>query len=103
MNNLTNTSDWLAGEIASIEDADGKVKFELLGDNLGGRGLPLVAWRLKEKGAYDGKLKFRFLFALYWRLKCGLEFDVARLLRSRGWIGKFYLFFSTERHCDAWC
>jgi len=54
MNNLTNTSDWLAGEIEGIEDAKGKVKFELLGDNLGGKGLPLVAWRLKEKEDYDG-------------------------------------------------
>jgi len=30
------------------------VKFELLGDNLEGKGLPLVAWHLKEQEEYDG-------------------------------------------------
>jgi glutamate decarboxylase len=55
MKNLTTTSDWLAGEIAEIEDAQGKVKFEILGDNRAGKGLPLVAWRLKEKEEYDGE------------------------------------------------
>jgi hypothetical protein len=54
MFNLTSTSDWLAKEISEIVDAKGKVKFELLGDNLGGKGLPLVAWHLKEKEDYDG-------------------------------------------------
>jgi hypothetical protein len=54
MTNLTTTSDWLAEKIASIEDAHGKVKFEILGDNLGGKGLPLVAWKLKHKENYDG-------------------------------------------------
>jgi len=52
--NLTNTSDWLAKEISQIADANGKLKFELLGDNLGGKGLPLVAWRLKNEEIYDG-------------------------------------------------
>jgi hypothetical protein len=55
MKNLTNTSDWLAGEIAEIEDSKGKVKFEILGDNRAGKGLPLVAWRLKEQQEYDGE------------------------------------------------
>jgi len=71
MRNLTTTSDWLAEKIASIEDAQGNVKFEILGDNLGGKGLPLVAWRLKKEETYD-------------------EFAVARTLRSRGWIVPAY-------------
>lgn len=54
--NLTSTSDWLAKEISEIVGAEGKVKFALLGDNLGGKGLPLVAWHLKEKEDYDGEL-----------------------------------------------
>jgi glutamate decarboxylase len=54
MMNLTNTSDWLAQQISEIVDAKGKIKFALLGDNLGGKGLPLVAWNLKEKEDYDG-------------------------------------------------
>jgi glutamate decarboxylase len=54
MMNLTNTSDWLAEQISDIEDAEGNAKFELLGDNLGGKGLPLVAWHLKKKEDYDG-------------------------------------------------
>ena len=58
MKNLTSTSDWLAKEISEIVDSKGKVKFELLGDNLGGKGLPLVAWHLKEKEDYDGKPRY---------------------------------------------
>ena len=54
MINLTATSDWLADKIAAIEDEQGNAKFQLLGDNLGGKGLPLVAWRLKNNEAYDG-------------------------------------------------
>jgi hypothetical protein len=54
MTNLTTTSDWLAEKIASIQDAQGKTKFEILGDNLGGKGLPLVAWKLKNLESYDG-------------------------------------------------
>lgn len=54
MTNLTSTSDWLAEKIASIEDEQGNAKFHMLGDNLGGKGLPLVAWRLKKQEAYDG-------------------------------------------------
>jgi len=71
MNNLTSTSDWLADKIASIQDEQGNAKFQLLGDNLGGKGLPLVAWHLKNKEAYD-------------------EFAIARTLRSRGWIVPAY-------------
>jgi hypothetical protein len=54
MINLTTTSDWLAEKIESIVDAHGKTKFEILGDNLEGKGLPLVAWKLKNKEDYDG-------------------------------------------------
>ena len=61
MRNLTNTSDWLARRIADIEDAKGRVKFELLGDNLGGKGLPLVAWHLKGEEEYDGRVSVLFL------------------------------------------
>jgi len=71
MINLTTTSDWLAEKIASVEDVQGNIKFETLGDNLGGKGLPLVAWRLKQPENYD-------------------EFAVARTLRSRGWIVPAY-------------
>jgi len=71
MNNLTTTSDWLAQQIASIEGSNGLIKFEILGDNLGAAGLPLVAWKLKNKEDYD-------------------EFAVARTLRSRGWIVPAY-------------
>jgi glutamate decarboxylase len=56
MMNLTNTSDWLAQQISEIVDVKGKIKFALLGDNIGGKGLPLVAWHLKEKEDYDGVL-----------------------------------------------
>jgi glutamate decarboxylase len=56
MMNLTSTSDWLAQQIAEVVDESGKVKFALLGDNLGGKGLPLVAWHLKDKENYDGAL-----------------------------------------------
>jgi len=71
MKNLTTTSDWLAEKIASIQDAQGKTKFEILGDNLGGKGLPLVAWKLKNLEPYD-------------------EFAVAHTLRARGWIVPAY-------------
>ncbi|KAF7974993.1 hypothetical protein HWV62_10591 [Athelia sp. TMB] len=71
MNNLTSTSDWLADRIANIQDAKGQTKFEILGDNLGGKGLPLVAWKLKNQEEYD-------------------EFAIARTLRSRGWIVPAY-------------
>jgi len=53
---LTTTSDWLAQQIASIEGSNGATKFEILGDNLRGLGLPLVAWKLKNKEEYDGML-----------------------------------------------
>jgi hypothetical protein len=58
MVNLTRTSDWLADQIASIENDKGEAKFELMGNNLGGKGLPLVAWHLKNKEQYDGKVLF---------------------------------------------
>jgi len=71
MTNLTNTSDWLAQQISEIKDVNGKIKFHLLGDNLGGKGLPLVAWKLKDQEDYD-------------------EFAIARALRTRGWIVPAY-------------
>jgi len=71
MNNLTKTSDWLADRIANIQDSKGQTKFEILGDNLSGKGLPLVAWKLKNQEEYD-------------------EFAIARTLRSRGWIVPAY-------------
>jgi hypothetical protein len=57
MTNVTRTSDWLAKQIASIGDEKG-AKFELMGNNLGGKGLPLVAWHLKKKEEYDGMILF---------------------------------------------
>lgn len=67
MSNLTSTSDYLAAEILKIGDGN---KFELMSE-INGKGLPLVAWRLKEEGKYD-------------------EFAIARTLRSRGWIVPAY-------------
>jgi glutamate decarboxylase len=54
MTNLTATSDWLAEKIALFVDNKGQFKFQLLSDNLRGKGLPLVAWKLKNKEPYDG-------------------------------------------------
>jgi len=65
--NLIRTSDFLAEEILKMGDGE---KFVLMSDT-GGKGLPLVAWRLKEQGDYD-------------------EFAIARRLRSRGWIVPAY-------------
>jgi len=67
MANLTNTADYLAEEIVKI---DGGEKFELLCET-SGKGLPLVAWRLKKEQKYD-------------------EFAIARTLRTRGWIVPAY-------------
>lgn len=50
MTNLTHTADFLAESILSIGDGN---KF-LLMSKKGGEGLPLVAWRLKNKEKYDG-------------------------------------------------
>lgn len=91
MNNLTSTSDWLADKIASIQDEQGNAKFQLLGDNLGGKGLPLVAWRLKNKEAYDGRDLYRLVETSY-LTGSRVEFAIARTLRSRGWIGELSLY-----------
>jgi glutamate decarboxylase len=91
MTNLTTTSDWLAEKIASIVDAQGKVKFEILGDNLGGKGLPLVAWKLKDQEAYDGMSMNWTLFSQVF-LTLRAEFAIAHNLRSRGWIGRLIQF-----------
>ncbi|THH16691.1 hypothetical protein EW146_g3992 [Bondarzewia mesenterica] len=67
MTNLTKTADFLADMVAGF---DGGNKFVLMSKK-GGEGLPLVAWRLKNKEHYD-------------------EFAIARQLRSRGWIVPAY-------------
>jgi len=68
MQNLTNTADYLADEIKKIGNGN---TFTLMSDNLGGKGLPLVAWRLTEEGDYD-------------------EFAIAHQLRQQGWIVPAY-------------
>lgn len=67
MNNLTTTADFLAEEVAKVAGGE---KFVIMSKG-GGEGLPLVAWRLKNKEDYD-------------------EFAVARHLRMRGWIVPAY-------------
>jgi len=68
MSNLTTISDYIAKSIAEMDD--GK-RFEILSEG-GGKGLPLVAWKLKDS---DGKFD---------------EFAIAHALRSRGWIVPAY-------------
>ena len=69
MQNLIHTSDYLAKEVVDI--GEGKL-FELMSDT-GGKGLPLVAWRIKKDSgaAFD-------------------EFAIAHKLRERGWIVPAY-------------
>lgn len=57
MSNLTEIADKLADQIMAMGDGE---KFVLLSET-SGRGLPLIAWRLKDtKGPYDGELaRFR--------------------------------------------
>lgn len=64
MSNLTKTADHLA------EVLEKTGHFEIMSEG-NGRGLPLVAFRLKEKKHYD-------------------EFDIAAKLRERGWIVPAY-------------
>jgi hypothetical protein len=47
---LTATADFLAQEILDIDQGE---RFELLSE-INGAGLPLVAWKLKNLGKYDG-------------------------------------------------
>jgi len=68
MQNLTATASYLA---KAIENMDGGKRFELMSDEPG-KGLPLVAWRLKDKNS-----KFD-------------EFAIAHQLRERGWIVPAY-------------
>ena len=49
MNNLTNTADYLAEEIANMDDGS---RFELMTET-GGKALPLVAWKLRKGCLYD--------------------------------------------------
>lgn len=49
-NQLTKTADYLAEQITKIENGE---RFELLCET-GGKGLPLVAWRLKKEEKFDG-------------------------------------------------
>ncbi|KAL0080118.1 glutamate decarboxylase [Phycomyces blakesleeanus] len=64
MSNLTDTADHLAERLKATGH------FEILSEG-GGRGLPLVAFRLSTPHHYD-------------------EFDIARRLRQRGWIVPAY-------------
>ncbi|GAA5838998.1 hypothetical protein JCM11251_007849 [Rhodosporidiobolus azoricus] len=66
MTNLTKTADYVADEVLSIGDG----MFELLSET-SGKGLPLVAWRIKKEKPYD-------------------EFAIAAHLRQRGWIVPAY-------------
>ena len=69
MNNLAVLGDFITKEILAIDD--GK-RFELICDNTGGKGLPLVCWRLKDGAAhYD-------------------EFAIAHVLRESGWVVPAY-------------
>jgi glutamate decarboxylase len=67
MSNLTLTAHFLADGITGMADGN---KFVLM-SKIGKEGLPLVAWRLKNKEKYD-------------------EFAIARHLRTRGWIVPAY-------------
>ena len=68
MSNLTQTADYLAQTIESIDD--GK-RFQMI-SKTSGNGLPLVAWQLKQGAAkWD-------------------EFALVRILRQRGWIVPAY-------------
>lgn len=68
MSNLTEIADKLADQIMAMGDGE---KFVLLSET-SGRGLPLIAWRLKDtKGPYD-------------------EYAIAAHLRMRGWIVPAY-------------
>jgi len=60
MRNLTSTADYLAAELEKTQ------KFDILSEG-GGAGLPLVAFKLKNRKHYD-------------------EFDIACRIRERGWI-----------------
>lgn len=57
-----------------------------------GKGLPLVAWRLKTAGKFDGELTFGWpLINSIVTFKINIsEFAIARTLRSRGWIVPAY-------------
>ncbi|GAA5858625.1 hypothetical protein JCM8547_001396 [Rhodosporidiobolus lusitaniae] len=66
MENLTGTADYIAGEVEKIGDG----MFELMSEK-SGKGLPLVAWKIKGDKPYD-------------------EFAIASHLRQRGWIVPAY-------------
>jgi glutamate decarboxylase len=68
MTNLTQTADYLANY---VEKYDGGKLFKMISET-GGRGLPLVAWQLKEG-------------VTHWD-----EFALARALRLHGWIVPAY-------------
>jgi hypothetical protein len=57
---LTATADYLAEQVLSIKDGE---LFELLSD-IGGAGLPLVAWKLKKELKYDGQSGLYILLCL---------------------------------------
>lgn len=54
MTTLSSTADHLSSAIEAMKGKDGKMLFTILSET-GGKGLPLVAWKLKEAGDYDGE------------------------------------------------
>ncbi|GAA5973579.1 hypothetical protein JCM11641_007131 [Rhodosporidiobolus odoratus] len=66
MTNLTKVADYLGDEVLAMGDG----MFELMSER-SGKGLPLVAWRIKKDKPYD-------------------EFAIAAHLRQRGWIVPAY-------------
>jgi glutamate decarboxylase len=82
--NLTAISDYVADEVLKIGDG----MFELLSETKG-KGLPLVAWRIKTDKPYDGS-SFLVFFLSIWSWRFFAEFAIASHLRQRGWIVPAY-------------
>jgi len=68
MHNLTDTADYLTEAIAKMNSGQ---LFHIISES-GGRGLPLVAWQIKDQ-------------SVHWD-----EFVLARTLRTKGWIVPAY-------------
>lgn len=99
MTNLTSISDKLAEGIVGIQGGN---LFEIMSDGEG-KGLPLVAWKLKKEGKFDGtsessaaNLHCRFFS---FPLDCEgitelpfmfIEFAIASHLKQRGWVVPAY-------------
>jgi glutamate decarboxylase len=87
MTTLTSTADFLAEEILKIGDGQ---RFEIISQG-GGKGLPLVAWKLKKAGKYDGESSFpSVLLCLDAHNRPSTEFAISGHLRQRGWIVPAY-------------